>query len=153
MAGRNIIVNSGVVAISAGNTVVAQTITAPANFNVYIKVASVSLEGANAATEKGVLVEYVRWTADGAGGTANSPVNADAQDDGSAQTTGKRNYTSSLPSTGEVVLKAGYVDANKGEDSVPIMYRLKAGELFGVRITGPSGLTNTNARVFIGAEE
>jgi phage baseplate assembly protein gpV len=157
MAGRNITVNSGAISVSAGNTVVTQAVIASSTTGVYIKAVRTTFEGANAATEKGVLIEYCRWTADGSGGTTNSGafalVNADAQDDGSPITTAKRNYTANLPSTGEQVLHASYCDANKGEDSMPIVYRLKQGEIFGVRITGPSGLTTTNARTFIGAEE
>lgn len=151
MAGRKFIANTGPVQLAASTTLTVVGVIAPATCGIVLTAMEISFEGGGAATEKAVKVEYCTWSADGTG-TSITVSNADRQDDGSPGTTAKKNY-SGAPSTGEIVLRTEYVDANKGNDSFPGAIRLKAGEIFGIRVTGPAGLTTTNVNVFIGGDE
>lgn len=151
MAGRKWTVNSGAVAIAASTVLVPLAVKAPAAVGIVVTSMEVSFSGGGAATEKAILVEYVTWTTDGTG-TAATLVNADRQDDGSPATTAKSNY-SAAPTGTEVVIRSQLVDGNKGNDSFPGGLRLKAGEVFGVRLTPPAGMTAMNCAVTFGGDE
>ena len=153
MAGRKFAFNSGSVSLAAAANIVPLAVKAPAAVGIVLTAIEVSFEGGGAATEKAVTVEYVTWTTDGTGSASVTAVNADRQDDGSPATTAQKGYTGTPPSGGEVIIRSEYVDANKGNDSFPGAIRLKAGEVFGVRLIAPAGLTTVNAKVFIGGDE
>lgn len=150
MAGRKFSVNaSASTAASTTKTILA--VKAPAAAGIVLTAMEVSFQGANAATDGGVTVEYYTCTTDGTG-TAATINNADRQDDNSAGTTGQYNYTVE-PSGSVVVIRSVYVDANKGNDSFPGSIRLKQGEVFGIRTVGPGTLTTVTTKAFIGGDE
>jgi hypothetical protein len=153
MAGSKFAFNSGAVSLAASANIVPLAVKAPATVGIVLTAIEVSFEGGGAATEKAVTVEYVTWTTDGTGSASVTVAKADRQDDNTPATTAQKNYTSSPPTGSESIIRSEYVDANKGNDSFPGAIRLKAGEVFGVRLIAPSGLTTTNVRVFIGGDE
>lgn len=151
MAGRKFSVNTGPVAIAASATKTIVGVIAPATHGIILTAMGISFEGGGAATEKAVRVDYVTWTGDGTG-TPVTPLNANRQDDSVPSTTAKSNYTTP-PSGNEVIIRSEYVDANKGNDTFPGGIVLKAGEVFGIRITSASGITTTNVMAFVGGDE
>lgn len=160
MAGRKWIVDSGAISITAGATQVILGVKAPATTGLIISAAQISFEGGGAATEKAIKVEYCTWTTDGTGTGLATPKNANRQDDGSPALTAQYNYTSTSasgsegrPSVGENVLRPSFVDGNKGNDSFPGGLVIKAGEVFGIRVTCPAGLTATRCIAWIGGDE
>jgi hypothetical protein len=152
MAGRKFALNTGPVSLAASATVYLVGVKAPTTHGIILTAMEVSFEGAGgAATEKAVKIEYCTGTTDGTG-TLLTVVNADRQDDGSPATTSQKAY-SIAPSGSEIVIRTKYTDANKTDDSFPGAIRLKAGEVFYIRLTAPAGLTTVNASAFVGGDE
>lgn len=153
MAGRKFVFNTGNVSLASGVTLTLIGVKAPAANGLVLTAMEVFFEGGGAATEKSVLVEYVTWTTDGTGASSVTAVNANRQDDGSPAATAQQNYTGSPPSGSEVVLRKARVDGNKGNDSFPGAIVLKAGEVFGIRLTAPGTFTTMNVSAFVGGDE
>lgn len=152
MAGRKFALNTGAVSLAGSQTVHLVGVKSPSTHGIILTAMEVSFEGAGgAATEKAVKIEYCTCDTDGTG-TAVTVVNADRQDDGSPATTAKQAYTVA-PSGNVVVIRTKYTDANKADDSFPGAIRLKANEVFFIRLTAPAGLTTVNAAAFVGGDE
>jgi len=151
MAGRKFCLNTGPVSLAASATVHLVGVKAPSTHGIVLTAIELSFEGTGAGTEKAVRVDYCTCTTDGTG-TTTAVGNADRQDDGSPATTAKRAYTVA-PSGSEVIIRTKYVDANKTDDAFPGSIRLKADEVFFIRLIGPAGLTTLNASAFIGGDE
>jgi len=152
MAGRKFALNTGAISLTASGTVHLVGVKAPSTHGIVLTAMEVSFEGAGgASTERAVKIEYCTCTTDGTG-TAVTVNNADRQDDGTPATIAKQGYTVA-PSGSVVVIRTKYTDANKTDDSFPGALRLKADEVFFIRLTAPVGLTTVNVAAFIGGDE
>jgi hypothetical protein len=153
MSGRKIAINTPAVSHASGTTLYLCTVKAPDAVGIVLTAMEVSFEGGGTASDRGVKVEYCIWTTDGTGTGSITVSNADRQDDGSPATTAQYGLFSVAPSGFEIVLRKVYVDTIKGNDSFPGAIRLKAGEVFGIRLTNTALTASINATAFIGGDE